>query len=252
MNKKNSNRLRDVKGGNEENIEVSSFMPEDSMGDDGDDSSGGASLNESSDTHHQGSTSSPSDAAQIAKKETSAVKGLKLLVLAVLVLSMVTITVGVYIFSSNSEQQDFEDAIADYTVKILASLGENIDLTLGAADTFVVTIVSLAKATNQTWPFVTIPDFAVRGAKIRSLSQVTYLNLYQYVSNENRAAWEAYTAMHGPQWVNESIAIQEEDENYKGPTIWDYENWDVIHRNDEYDKEFPGVNGTDANGKQPL
>jgi hypothetical protein len=51
--------------------------------------------------------------------------------------------------------------------------------------------------------------------------------------------------------VNESIAIQEDDENYKGPIIWDYENWNVIHGNDEYDKEFQGVNGTDSDGKQP-
>jgi hypothetical protein len=50
--------------------------------------------------------------------------------------------------------------------------------------------------------------------------------------------------------VHESIAVQERDPNYHGPILWDYENWNVIHRNDEYDKEFPGINGTDQDGKQ--
>jgi hypothetical protein len=189
----------------------------------------------------------------IAKKETTAVKGLKMLVLVVLVLAMVTITVGVYLFTTNAEQNEFEDSLSDYTVKIVGSLGENIDLTLGAVDAFVVSIVSFAKATNQTWPFVTIPDFAVRGAKIRSLSSATVLNLYQYVTHKDRAAWEAYTAIHGPVWVNQSIGVQERDENYKGPIIWDYENWNVIHGNEAYDAYDEGstvVQAAAVAGKQ--
>lgn len=169
-------------GEKDENVEYSSVA-------DGLMGSSNASFDLDDSTDQQAKTSSSDGGReQIAKKETTAVKSLKLLVLVVLVLSMVTVTVGVYIFSSNAEQKDFEDAYSDYTVKIFASLGENIDLTLGAVDAFVITIVSYARGTNQTWPFVTIPDFAVRGAKIRSLSSATILIMYQYVSHENRAA----------------------------------------------------------------
>jgi hypothetical protein len=37
-----------------------------------------------------------------------------------------------------------------------------LDLTLGAVDNFIVKAVSYVKYSNSTWPFVTIPDFAVK------------------------------------------------------------------------------------------
>jgi len=74
-----------------------------------------------------------------------------------------------------------------------------------------------------------------------------YLNVYPLVRTEERAAWEAYTANHNA-WVNESIAVQAGNENYKGPIIWEYENWDVIYGSDEYFKENPGESGTNRTG----
>jgi hypothetical protein len=183
---------------NNENEDYSSVAEDDSsnggsFGADEDDGHDSTQQQQANKTNHktQEAAAATADAdtpEPIAKNETSTVRSLKLLVLAVLVLAMVTITVGVYLFTAMEEEHDFEDSIADYTVKISASLGENIDLTLGAVDAFAVTLISFAAATNQTWPFVTIPDFAVRGAKIRSLSSAVVLILYQNVAHEQRAA----------------------------------------------------------------
>lgn len=59
-----------------------------------------------------------------------------------------------------------------------------------------------------------------------------YLALYPLVTLEQRAEWEAYTKEHN-YWVNESIAVQEKDDTFYGPIIWDYEVYDVIHGYDE-------------------
>jgi hypothetical protein len=47
------------------------------------------------------------------------------------------------------------------SLKVFDAVG-TLDLTLGAVDNFIVKAVSYAKYSNSTWPFVTIPDFAVK------------------------------------------------------------------------------------------
>jgi hypothetical protein len=167
--------------------------------------------------------------ATIARTETRTVRGLKLLVLAVLLGSMILVALGVYRYTKNSEEVSFAQQFDDDSHKVLDALGVSLAMSLGAIDALVVSLVSHANATNQTWPFVTVPDFAVRASKIRALSHAPYLVLYPYVSSQQRAEWEVYSAQHGNDWVVESLAVQEQDVNYQGPILWDYENWDVIH-----------------------
>jgi hypothetical protein len=50
-----------------------------------------------------------------------------------------------------------------------------------------------------------------RAAKIRSLSHAVRLNVHPFVSNENRDAWQEYTARHNA-WVDESMHIQKNDD----------------------------------------
>lgn len=107
----------------------------------------------------------------IAKSETKVVHSLKLLVYAVLILSTIGVALAVYYFLSNSEQTEFEGQFVDDAKKVLEALGSNLDLTLGSVDALVVSMVSYARDTNQSWPYVTIPDFAVRTSKIRVSSR---------------------------------------------------------------------------------
>jgi hypothetical protein len=188
---------------------------------------------------------------QLARTETRTVRGLKLLVLAVLLCSMILVALGVYKYTKNSEETSFVQQFDDDGHKVLDALGVSLAMALGAIDALVVSLVSHAAATNQTWPFVTIPDFAVRASKIKSLSHTPYLVLYPYVLPEQRAEWEAYSAKHGNAWVAESIAVQEQDVNYQGPILWDYENWNVIHTYENLEMENPetDVLGTSSAGE---
>jgi len=68
------------------------------------------------------------------------------------------------------KKKNFEEQFLDDAHKVLEAVGSSLYLTLGAIDALVDSMISFAHYTNQTWPFVTIPDFAVRSAKIRSLS----------------------------------------------------------------------------------
>jgi hypothetical protein len=188
----------------------------------------------------------------LAKTETNTIRGLKLLVLLVLSISAIAVALTVYFYIRASETRDFEDQFEDDATKVLAAIGASLDSSLAAVDAFVVSIVSYAKATNQTWPFVTIPDYAVRAGKIRSLSNAVVIGTYPLVKTEDRKEWERYTAENN-YWVEESIDIQERDSSFMGPIIREYETWDVIYGGDEWGMmEHPGVYGSDVEGKSAL
>ncbi|KAG7338693.1 adenylate/guanylate cyclase [Nitzschia inconspicua] len=107
----------------------------------------------------------------------------------------------------------------------------------------------MAEATNQTWPYVVVEDFAVRAEKIRSLANAVYVSTYHLVQPEQRYEWQNFTAKTGNKWINESISVIE---NYKDvdywQIIWNYTSWDVIWDYDEYDKENPGEEGVTYEG----
>jgi hypothetical protein len=168
----------------------------------------------------------------IAKNETKAVRSLKFVVFAVMILSTIGVALAVYFYISGSETAEFESEFTDAANKVLEGIGASLYKTLGAVDAYTVSIVSFARATNQTWPFVTIPDFAVRTAKVRSLSDSVVISYYPLVSPENRDEWEVYSIANEA-WVNESIAIQVTDENYYGPLIYEFETYATIHGGDD-------------------
>ena len=66
-----------------------------------------------------------------------------------------------------------------------------------------------------------MPDFSVRAMKTLRLSKAVNIGAYYIVNNEQREAWENYT-VENHAWVNESIALQDADDIYQGPIIYDF------------------------------
>eukprot|EP00977_Amphora_coffeiformis_P014429 scaffold4042_cov165-Amphora_coffeaeformis.AAC.9 len=172
----------------------------------------------------------------IAMRETGFVRKMRLLVIAVLAAATSLAGLGVFYLTYTTEKTKFEDDFQANADKVMSALSESVDTTFTAMDSLAVTIVSYATLTNSTWPYVTLPDFEVRSAKIRALSKVVVLNLYMRVPGEQRTSWEAY-AMENNFWVNESMAVQERSDRYYGPIIYDWYAVDEIH--DYYEEPQP-------------
>ena len=185
---------------------------------------------------------------ELAAQETRYVRRLKVIVVVALILSMIAVSLSAYFFSASQEQTDFQDQFYDDAVKVLSTMGTNLERTLLACDAFCVSITSFSKASAQTWPFVTIPDFAVRSEKIRSLANSVYANTYHLVQEDQREEWETYTAAVGPTQVNESIAAIEDFKRMDWPIVWNYTSWDIIHSYDEFDMPNPGTHGVNYSG----
>lgn len=142
----------------------------------------------------------------------------RLLMFAVLFASMVGVAIGVFFFVDSSERAEFNRQFEDDSFHTLVALGNHLDLKLGAIDSFVVPLVSYAEVLNETWPFVTLRDHAVRASKIRSLANAINIDQYQIVTGDDRARWEDY-AVQREGWVQEALTVQDGDGTFLGPPV---------------------------------
>ena len=92
----------------------------------------------------------------IAKRETKILFGMRLVVMTVLICSTCLLAYFVHDYLRDTEREDFESEFDSSAQKILQSVGTSLDLTLGSVDALTVAMVSHAKATNQSWPFVSV------------------------------------------------------------------------------------------------
>ncbi|KAL3917415.1 MAG: hypothetical protein SGILL_004724 [Bacillariaceae sp.] len=184
----------------------------------------------------------------LAEKETKTLRRLKCIVFSLLFCSMMAVAFTAYYVTARQETVEFEKQYYENAHKVLSTMGSNLERTLQASDAFVASIASMAELTNQTWPFVVVPDFAVRAEKIRSLANAVVANTYAVIQPEERSEWERFSALAGESFVEESLTVMEEYDDSHWPIIWNYTAWNVIWAYDEYDKENPGEEGTTREG----
>jgi hypothetical protein len=157
----------------------------------------------------------------IAQQEDKNVFRLRLLVITVLLASTIGVAVTVYLYITNAEQSTFENQFEGDSDKVLGAIGSALDLTLGSVDAFLIALVSYARDTNATWPMVTLPDYAVRVAKLRSLNKAVLVTQYHYVTLEGRTEWENYTLANDA-WVQKGIDVQKTDETFHGKIVEEF------------------------------
>jgi hypothetical protein len=176
----------------------------------------------------------------IGKKETKSVNRQRAIVVLVLIASTIGVAIGVYWYIYHSEKIQFEQNFVDDAHKVFESIGSSLERTLGAIDILTATIVSTAHYTNQSWPFVTIPGFAIHAAKVRATSDGIGIFFQPVVQPSERIQWEEYSMKHQG-WVHETIELQEKDVNFFGPIVYDFEprpfifgTFDMIPYNETY------------------
>lgn len=184
-----------------------------------------------------------------------------------------------------TEQKTYREQYSNDVDKVFAQVHQTLDLTLNEIDSYVVNLVAYTVNSNNnnnndttTWPYVTIPYFAVQAAKIRGLTKGFLVSIYHKITDDMSEPWENYTAANDG-WVNESLKIQLEDptflgidiESYSGPPsrlnlspdppldqqgnnmyfpkwqsspvvpFWDPYNWDLNRLDNFYDTVLPEI-----------
>jgi hypothetical protein len=150
------------------NIDPSSFsFNMDGDGDGDEDHRSDTDVSSKADDQHASSNADEQHA--IAKRETNVVNSFRVVVLVVLAASMAAVGYAVYRFLSSSEKAEFEDNFHADANKVFESIGKSLDVTIGAVDALVVSMVSFARYSNSSWPFVTLPGKQTRQASQRIL-----------------------------------------------------------------------------------
>jgi hypothetical protein len=171
---------------------------------------------------------------EIARNETRCVLYLRVLTFALLAVTTIAVAIAVHRMMRKAEHHRLHESFNDNAGKILEAVGTIMDNTLTAVDFFAVTLTSYAHnnqqvtGANQSWPFVTLPDMAVRSSKLRSLSKIFLFSIYHYIEHEKRAAWEAYTAANKG-WIDEGIETQKADPTFRGILNEDWYSSDQIN-----------------------
>lgn len=115
----------------------------------------------------------------------------------------------VLFYLQRKEQDEFRRAFETLALALVDGFHENALLRVQIMRAFSISLTSTAASLNATWPFVTIPDFEARATAVRVTCNSDFVELYPYVTEQDRPAWEAYT--QDPvnlKWLNESYAYQ--------------------------------------------
>jgi hypothetical protein len=144
----------------------------------------------------------------LARQETQAVKYVRVLVLAVLIMTTVIVAVTIYVLANRYEEDAFELAVQEQALAISHSWTTHLEQQLMALQALGVSMTSYAAVANasssSSWPLVTIPDFEQRVGPLASL--VERVMVLPLISDHSiRSSWEDYALVH-QDWIQESLA----------------------------------------------
>jgi hypothetical protein len=150
--------------------------------------------------------------AEIAARETKAVRNLRRLVILALFVAALIISVIVYWITSTSQKREFEaqfEGMANLLLKTFDDIATQKLSVIGSLRVSAMAHVSDMAKTGATnggmaplvWPFVTFPTFQQRAASIRKLSKSVYIGLYPVVQESERSQWESYSAANKNLWM---------------------------------------------------
>lgn len=180
------------------------------------------------DEHTRGSFSSESNEAPrsqeredagIARAEDRAVFRIRVMVTTFLTLCTFGVAWLVYYGTTLQETDAFEADAYDFSTKVLAAMGDGLDQSFGAIDTFAISSVSTAAAINMTWPFVAIPNVGTKLAKVLSATKATLVSVIPRVTSEQVDEWNSFSLREGPIWVQENLRLQKKDPGFHGTQL---------------------------------
>jgi hypothetical protein len=143
-----------------------------------------------------------------------AVLGLRIAVM----LAIVVVTAGIATFGMDlkrRQQRDFERNFNNEAQKISHSVWLKASTSLGIIDALAASVVSVTSpaAANQTWPYVTVPNFDVLASKVMALAPLLFVALHPLVEEDQLAKFSAWSLDHEDEWTVPTLATQRLDPN---------------------------------------
>ena len=163
----------------------------------------------------------------VGRRETQALRAVRLVSVFGLFCA-VPLALGVYFYSRNVEENEFQTQYEEAGRKVLEAIGTTLENSFGALDSLAVAVVASVHAKNQAFPNFLVEDFSIRAAKTLSLSKAKVLVTCPVVTSETYDEWSNWTALEGRKWVDEALSVMKTDKNFYGPIKEEYDVLDYM------------------------
>lgn len=140
----------------------------------------------------------------IASRETRAVNFLRILVLVLLGMTACLTSIGIYRYTQSHEVEMFETEYEMNAYRIIEYFNDAVERKLAAINAMSTSITSSALDAKEEFPFVTIPDFALKGADLRIQADAITIHWMPLVTDETREEWETYS-LENRQQIDEAF-----------------------------------------------
>lgn len=153
-----------------------------------------------------GGQSSP-DELHYAQKETKRVKWSKILVYVVLAGSAAATAALAYMYTAAAQTEQFEARFKTYADELHIISNEDLQDKMDVGEILAKEMTSFAMVRNETWPFVTLPDFERRNEKPMHISEATLISFQTLVRPGEEQQWGQYS-MNNSGWIREALLFE--------------------------------------------
>ena len=166
----------------------------------------------------EGEKASELDDDIIAAEHKEAVARLKIVVMVVLFISVFGMSLAIYFFASRVEYSKFEEIFVSDATRLFEAFRSLFSLKLSVVDAYLTNLHAFSTVANETWPYVTTPEFAARASQVLLMTSSVKLSQFHFIEESERESWENYAVMNDA-WVDESIQFQSENPPWNTSTI---------------------------------
>eukprot|EP00980_Cylindrotheca_fusiformis_P005841 scaffold1228_cov119-Cylindrotheca_fusiformis.AAC.8 len=146
----------------------------------------------------------------VAKQEEANIFKAKILVAAILLLAVASVSTSTYLLVKHQELSNFENRFAGRASEIATVARQKADQFFQAFEAYSISVSSQAAyehaTQNTSWPFHVIPDFSVKTQSLAELTGVenSYFGVFHIVEEDERRTWEAFVEEVNPIWFEQS------------------------------------------------
>lgn len=150
----------------------------------------------------------------LASKETRRVKYLRLAVLGLILVTAAVVSTSVLIYLRREEEKKFSSEFEIAATDVMYRLHSLVERSLNVIAVLSNSITSHAILTQGRFPYITLPDFAVRGSEIRTLTGAHAIYFAPLITDRYRREWENFAASNHKQ-VQDALVVDEYLRDYQ-------------------------------------
>lgn len=129
----------------------------------------------------------------LARKETRTVSCLRLVELFLLVSVALAVSLAVFLYTKQTEENDFEDVVEDHASKVMEAFRDNAQRRVQAVEGFSTDIKSRHLYQLNVAHGVVLPDFERCGTNIPDLPMLSTRRSPSLWEDRNRKEWEQFS-----------------------------------------------------------